>query len=165
MKSATAANVLGALAQAIGDSVGTDTAAAALVHLSKYPDGSIDALRRPLGLATRAASDWWIASRPSAWSSAESPRIDGVRALRLTRSGGAAARRVLAARAEALLRVIARLSANEREALVRIATKILAELVVDAGSALSVCRLCDYASCPDEAVSQRQGVGGARAGR
>jgi len=35
MRSATAANVLGALAQAIGDSLAADSAAAALVHLSK----------------------------------------------------------------------------------------------------------------------------------
>ena len=150
MRSATAANVLGALAQAISDSLASDTASAALVHLSKYPDEPIDALRRPLGLSHAGCVrlvDRLEAERLVERGEGEDRRV---RPLRLTRSGESAAREVLAAREEALLRAIGRLSANEREALVRIATKILAELVVDPGRALSVCRLCDYARCPED---------------
>src|SRR5262245_50513639 len=150
MKSATAANVLGALAQAIGDAAGAASADAALVHLSKYPDEPIDALRRPLGLSHAGCVrlvDRLEDERLLERGTGEDARV---RTLRLTRSGQAAARRVLAARKDALARAIARLSDGEREALVRIATKVLAELVTDPASALATCRLCDYASCPDD---------------
>lgn len=150
MRSATAANVLGALVQAIGDAVVSDSAAAALVHLSKYPDEPIDALRRPLGLSHAGCVrlvDRLEAERLVERGEGEDGRV---RAIRLTRSGEAAARRLLAARGAALSTAIDRLSPGEREALVRIATKILAEFVVDPATALSVCRLCDYASCPDD---------------
>jgi hypothetical protein len=56
---------------------------------------------------------------------------------------------VLAVRQDALARASARLSDDDREALVRIATKVLAELVSDPASALATSRLCDYAICPD----------------
>jgi MarR family transcriptional regulator, negative regulator of the multidrug operon emrRAB len=164
MKSATAANVLGALAQAIGDAVAADSAAAALVHLAKYPDEPIDALRRPLGLSHAGCVR--LVDRLEEQGLVE--RSEGedrrVRALRLTRSGGSAARRVLEAREDALTRAIGQLSANERDQLVRIATKVLAELVVDSAAALAVCRLCDYARCPDDVCPTGKAVAALGAG-
>src|SRR5215813_1292740 len=164
MRTATAANVLGALGQAIGGARGADSAGAAFVHLSKYPDEAIDALRKPLGLSHAGCVRLVDRLEERGWLERAEGDDRRVRALRLTRSGEAAARRVLAAREAELARAIGRLSANERAQLVRIATKVLAELVTGPESALAVCRLCDYASCPDDLCPTGKALAGLAAG-
>ena len=80
-------------------------------------------------------------------------------ALVLTASGRRTARRVLAARAEALDRVLTELSQADRASLTRIAEKLLAALTRDRlaerqhghePSGGWLCRLCDFEACGRE---------------
>jgi DNA-binding MarR family transcriptional regulator len=154
----TVANVLGALAQAIVDGVETDTtatvgqsatAAAALVHLTKYAGESIDTLRRPLDLShpgcvrmvDRLEQDELV----ERYEGADRRAV----AVHLTADGAAAARTVLRKRRDVLQHALETLSAAEVRALGAIAGKILARLVHSEPEALRVCRLCDYRVCPD----------------
>lgn len=158
MKSEAVANVLGAFAQAVTDSIeesiakGLDqsrTSAAALVHLAKYPDETIEALRRPLALSHPGCVrlvDRLEKRRLLSRGEGEDRRT---RALRVTPAGRAAAKRVLGRRQAALSRALATLTASERDTLGRLAGKVLATLVRDEPHALSICRICDYDACPD----------------
>jgi len=154
----TVANVLGALAQAIVDAVEADTvssagqhgtAAAALVHLSKYAGESINTLRRPLELShpgcVRLVDRLEQDDLVGRYEGSDRRAV----AIHLTTQGGAAVRGVLRGRRAALKRALGSLSAAEVRALGAIAGKILAQLVHDEPEALRVCRLCDYRVCPE----------------
>jgi len=159
MKTETAANILGALAQAVTDAVSdaivedrgcSESSAAALVHLAKYRDETIDALRRPLGLSHPGCVRLIDRLEETELVARGEGSDRRTRALRLTRTGKAEARALLRARGEVLAEVIAVLSAAERRTFARLASKILGSLVEDVDDGLAVCRLCDYESCPDE---------------
>jgi MarR family transcriptional regulator, negative regulator of the multidrug operon emrRAB len=156
MQPATTGNVLGALALALTDRLRASaaaerggTASAALVHLSKYGDGTIDALRRPLELShsacvrlvDRLAEQDYVVRRPG--KDARSV------AVRLTAKGRNAARAILRRREDALGEALAALTAREQAQLGALVGKLLAALVASERDALRVCRLCDYATCPD----------------
>jgi MarR family transcriptional repressor of emrRAB len=150
------ANVLGALAQAIADrsrrtmDEGAASSVAALVHLSKYPGETIDALRKPLGLShpgcvrlvDRLADDGLLERRQGA--DARSVKVY------LTSRGKTAAKSFLARRNRMLRKAVATLSAVEQERLGRLVSKILMAGVNGEGHALEICRFCDYGACPDE---------------
>jgi DNA-binding MarR family transcriptional regulator len=154
----TIANVVGALAQAITDRIDDAIAeapgrphvdAAALVHLSKYRDDSIDALRQPLRLSHPGCVrlvDRLEESRLLGRSEGADRRS---RSLRLTPAGEAAAKTVLRTRHAALRRALQTLTPREQQQLGRLVGKVLGGLVHDEAEALAVCRVCDYASCPD----------------
>ncbi len=158
MKLDTIANVVGALAQAITDEVDeaiTDelgqqhSGASALVHLSKYRDLSIDSLRRPLCLSHPGCVrlvDRLEGGRLVTRGEGEDRRA---RSLRLTAAGEREAKAVLRLRQAALRRALATLTSREQQTLGRLVGKLLAGFVHDEAEALSVCRLCDYGSCPD----------------
>jgi MarR family transcriptional repressor of emrRAB len=158
VRAETAANILGALAQALADEVdgaiaaGTERSqldAAALVHLSKYAGSSIEALRVPLRLShpgcvravDRLEEQGLLERREAADRRA--------RALELTAAGRAVARAVLRERQERLCEALRSLSAAERETLAALAGKLLTRLVRDEAHALAICRVCDYGVCPD----------------
>jgi DNA-binding MarR family transcriptional regulator len=154
----TIANVLGAFGQALTDCVDgalaeepgqPHTGAAALVHLAKYCDTSIDGLRKPLGLSHPGCvrlvdrlEDRRLVTRGEGTDRR-------ARALRLTTAGETVARTILRSRQAALRRALRTLTPRERATLGRLAGKVLASLARTEDDALAVCRLCDYASCPD----------------
>lgn len=158
MKRETVANVVGALAQAVVDAVEDDiagsirhgpTAAAALVHLSKYAGDTINALRVPLELSHPGCVrlvDRLEERKLVARADASDGRAVAVE---LTTRGIAAARTALRKRNAALQRALDALTPDEVRLLGRLASKVLTQLVENEPQALRVCRLCDYRVCPD----------------
>ena len=68
-------------------------------------------------------------------------------ALVLTATGRETAVRLLAARADALIDMLAVLDEHEAPQLEALLAKLTARLAVDRPGALTVCRLCDRAAC------------------
>ena len=145
------ANLLGALAVAVVDRIAAaaepgagGSAAEALVTLHEGgAGGSIDALARVVGLShsgtvrlvDRLAAAGLVERRAGAdqRSAAVNP----------TAAGRRAARRVLARREAAVQSVLAALTRGQRDELVRLMERLLA----DVGDERRVCRLCDRAAC------------------
>jgi MarR family transcriptional regulator, negative regulator of the multidrug operon emrRAB len=156
MERATTANVLGALAVAITDRVRSvadgkaATSSTALVHLSKYGDETIDALRRPLELSHSACVRMVDRLEEEAYVSRRAGRDARSVAVRLTAKGRSKARAILRRREDALTEALAALSAAEQAQLGALLGKLLGALVSSEPEALRTCRLCDYAICPDE---------------
>jgi DNA-binding MarR family transcriptional regulator len=158
MKRTTAANVLGALSVAIVDRLRSaaasddrsGTTSAALVHLSKYGDETIDALRRPLELShsacvrlvDRLEQQAFLARRPG--QDARSV------AVRLTAKGRGRAQRILRQREDSLTDALGALTVAEQAQLGVLVSKLLGALVSSETEALRTCRLCDYAICPTD---------------
>ena len=125
-------------------------ASAALTALGHQPGLSNDALSRLLGLThtgtvrliDRLAADGLVERRPAARDKR------GV-ALYLTASGEDVRRDILSNREAALVPLLSRLSAQEREALGEILGKLLAAVSRDDAHKLRICRLCDSTACSD----------------
>ena len=145
------ANLLGVTALVAGDrmraAVAHGSGPAALVHLQAWPGGSIEELRRVLGISQpaavrvvdRLAADGLLERRPG--------RDARTLALHLTREGDAAADEVLAARAGALRSMLSALHEDERERLAPLLERLVASLADDRSGALTTCRLCDRDAC------------------
>jgi DNA-binding MarR family transcriptional regulator len=156
------ANVLGALAQivgdrtghAIGDAAGQSTTGAAalsaLHHLLDRP--TVDAVGRVLGL-TPSGAVRLVDRLAAAGLVTRGPGADGrSRAVLLTRKGQRAASRVSAARATVLNGALAGLSTVEREQLGGLLGRVLGALVqakvaTAPGAGGWTCRLCDATAC------------------
>ena len=151
------ANLLGALALALTDTLTEVTSAraergaaapAALVLVSFYPGQSIDSLARTLGLShsatvrlvDRLAGDGLLDRREG---------TDGrTTALHLTRKGRARADAILDERGRALTGALGPLSAKERAQFSQLLEKVLGALTRDRQHADHICRLCDERVCP-----------------
>jgi DNA-binding MarR family transcriptional regulator len=169
MEASTIANIVGAFAQAVSDEIQEGIAgdagqvpngAAALVHLSKYPNAPIDGLRSPLRLSHPGCVrvvDRLEAERLVVRGTGTDRRS---RPLRLTPAGEVAARSVLRKRRGSLRHALGALSAREQEALAALAAKVLTALVHDEPQALAVCRVCDYDACPDSVCPVAKALGG-----
>jgi DNA-binding MarR family transcriptional regulator len=133
---------------AVEDSLGRGGAhAAALVHLSAYPDESVQGLADVLRVSQPAAVK--IADRLAADGLVER-RVGAdrrVRTLRLTAKGRRAADDVLSRRGAALDDLVSVLSAAERTRLEPLLEKLIAGLADDRPAALTVCRMCDRDAC------------------
>ncbi len=169
VRAETVANVLGAFAQAVADAVGESvaedlddswTSVAALVHLSKYPHDTIDALRKPLALSHPGCVRLVDRLEERGLVARGDGQDRRTRSLRPTAAGRAAARKVLRRRRLALERVLATLSAGERKRLGELLGKMLGGLVHDEAQALAICRVCDYDACPDAACPVARGLAG-----
>ena len=125
-------------------------APAALVHLQAHPGGSVEALRRVLGISQPAAvrmvdglaAEGLLERRPG-----------GDRrtlALHLTAEGDAAATRLLERRTASLGELLAALGPGERAALLPLLERLVSTLAADRPGALTTCRLCDRAACTRE---------------
>jgi MarR family transcriptional repressor of emrRAB len=159
MEPRTTANLLGALATALQDSVlgqierdtgQSSTAAAALVQLSKETDCAIDDLRRPLGLSHPGCVrlvDKLEAEGLLSRSPGEDRRQ---KRLRLTPAGEAQAQTVLAARQRLLEDALDKLGARESAELGKLVQSLLVHLMDSEERAGEICRFCDYAACPEE---------------
>src|SRR4051812_42473520 len=144
---ALAERVIGAGEEAPGLSAG---APAALVALSGFLSGrSVNALAHVLGLSH--AGTVRLVDRLQAEGLVERRRGDGdAREVNLvaTRTGRAAARRVLARREAVMGRALAIFSPEERAQLTGHLERLLAELSEgDHGLAGHICRLCDIDAC------------------
>jgi MarR family transcriptional repressor of emrRAB len=154
----TTANLLGALATALQDSLlgrieqetgQPSTAAAAIVLLSKYPDCAIDELRRPLGLShpgcvrlvDRLEAEGLLSRSPG-----EDRRQ---KRLRLTPAGEVKAQLVLSARQRLLEGALHALGEEESAALGKLVQSLLVHLIDSEERAGEICRFCDYAVCPE----------------
>jgi MarR family transcriptional repressor of emrRAB len=155
----TTANLLGALATALQDSVlgrieqdtgQSSTAAAALVLLSHDPDCAIDDLRHPLGLSHPGCVrlvDKLEAEGLVSRSPGEDRRQ---KRLRLTPQGEDQARIVLAARQRQLEEALGALAEEDRAKLGQLVQALLVHLIDSEERAGEICRFCDYASCPED---------------
>lgn len=124
-----------------------ETRTAILVHLTAHPGGSAEALRHVLGLsqaATVRAVDGLV--RDGLLERGRGPDRRSYD-LRASPEGRRAARRALAARAEALRPLVAGLDAAGREALGAGLEALVAGLADDRPSVLRACRLCDRGTC------------------
>jgi MarR family transcriptional repressor of emrRAB len=162
--SARAANLLGAYALVALDRLRANagmelSSAAVLTALETFADGaSIDRLRRVLGLShsggvrivKRLEADGLVAREPD-------PGDARAVRLHLTPAGRRVARKVLAAREEALAPLLTPLDERESAALERLLERLLAAVTAEGEDAGRICRLCDPEVCghPDRCpVSQ-----------
>ena len=154
------ANLLGALALALTDSLNHEVEAradhgaaapAALVSIGIAPGQSIDALARTLGLSHSATVR--LVGRLVADGLVD--RRDGpdgrTSALHLTRRGRTRRRAILDGRRTVLMDALDALSADERAALTGLMEKLLGTLTRDRQHADHICRLCDEHACPGQA--------------
>lgn len=160
------ANLLGALALGVADRLTRCThhtaghggeAAGAIVTIGAEPGLSIGGLAGALSLShpgtvrviDRLAADGLVRRDPGADGRAV--------ALRLTPAGERRRRDILAARAALLDGLLAMLEPAEREALRRIADRLLAGMTTTVDGAMALCRLCDEDSClPHDCPVERE---------
>jgi MarR family transcriptional repressor of emrRAB len=149
-----AANLLGAHALVATDRMRRATgmelsSAAVLSALETFADGaSIDELRRVLGLShsggvrivNRLAARGLVAREPD-------PEDRRTVRLHLTAEGRRSARRVIAARQEALGELLAPLGRRETAELERLLERLLAAVTRDREAANRICRLCEPDVC------------------
>jgi DNA-binding MarR family transcriptional regulator len=150
------ANLLGALALAISDRqaeavvrvAGDASSAAALNALQEFLEApSVDLLRQVLGL-THSGTVRLLDRLEAQGLVARGPGPDARTAsVRLTRKGGAAARRVSAARAAVLEQALAGLDDRQRAALGQAFGEVLTQLIREPGATRWTCRLCDTKAC------------------
>jgi MarR family transcriptional repressor of emrRAB len=149
-----AANLLGAHALVATDRMRRATgmelsSAAVLSALETFADGaSIDELRRVLGLSHSGGVR--IVRRLAARGLVgREPDPDDRRAVRLhlTAEGRRAARRVIAARQEALGELLTPLGRRDRAELERLLERLLVAVTDDREAANRICRLCEPDVC------------------
>ncbi|HEX4724556.1 MAG TPA: MarR family winged helix-turn-helix transcriptional regulator [Pseudonocardiaceae bacterium] len=158
------ANLVGALALALGDRTSaamasasgvSETAATALSALHHFLDRpTIDLLRQVLGLTSsgtvrlvdKLVEVGYVRRRPGA---------DGrSTVVTLTAAGRAAAKRAVAARAAVLTSALGPLSSDERVALDGLVGKVLVGLMRPPGATRWNCRQCDTGACRGSAGDQ-----------
>jgi len=122
-------------------------APAALVHLQAHPGGSVEALRRVLGISQPATVRVVDRLADAGLLERRAGPDRRTLALHLTATGEAAASGVLERRAESLQAMLGPLPATERAALLPALERLVATLADDRAGALSTCRLCDRAAC------------------
>ncbi len=157
-------NVLGALSLVLADRTThavaaaadqSQTAAAALSALAQFLDGcTVDRLRRVLGM-TSSGTVRLVDRLEAAGQVRRGPGGDArSTSLTLTATGRRAARRVTAARGAVLEDALAALSPAERQALDRLASRMLDGIVRDKLAEPEptpwICRLCDLGACGRE---------------
>jgi DNA-binding MarR family transcriptional regulator len=150
-------NLLGALvlvlhdrlSESIDEAVGeNETGAAALNALADFLDEpTIGRVHEVLGLTPSGAGRLVDRREADGYLVRRGGRDGRSTTVRLTRSGRAAARRVVAARAAVLDRAVAELSAEERRTLDGLLSKLLPEQIRGPGAQRWMCRLCNTAAC------------------
>ncbi len=147
------ANLLGALALVVHDRLSealgqSETSAAALSSLHNFLERpTIDLLHRVLGLTSSGTvrlvdrlEDEGYLERAAGYDGRST-------AVRLTRPGRGAARRVAAARADVLERALSTLTEDERVVLDALLSRVLVGLMRGPGAQRFMCRLCDARAC------------------
>jgi MarR family transcriptional regulator, negative regulator of the multidrug operon emrRAB len=157
-----AENLLGAAALLASDGMqrsreqllgpGRASSAAALAALTTFGSLTVDRLSSALGVSHSGATRVVDRLEEQGWvtRTAGADTLDGDRravVVTLTPSGSDTARRVLAARQEALGRVLAPLSRAERSLLADLLGKLVESQVAGRDELRRVCRLCDHSVC------------------
>lgn len=136
--------------------------AAALITLLNEPGISIRRLTDVLGI--RPPSGVQLLRRLRSMSLAA--LTDGpdrrTRAVTLTPAGEETARRMLAAREQAVSDLLSQITATHRASLARAAAAALATASTDRATADHLCRRCDEPACPDERCPVETGLAKAR---
>jgi DNA-binding MarR family transcriptional regulator len=152
-------NLLGALAVALSDVIGSEVETAtghagamgaALATLAQEPGLGIEQLRVPLGRtqsATVRIVDQLVAE---GYAERRAGRDSRSVAVVLTGKGNQAAARVLGSREDALTDALSALGPGERKTLTAALEKVLAAITTDRAHADHICRLCDLAACPEK---------------
>src|SRR5215470_3996165 len=152
-------NLLGALAVALSDAIGSaaETATghagamgAALATLAQEPGLGIEQLRVPLGRtqsATVRVVDQLVAE---GYAERRAGRDNRSVAVVLTEKGNQAAARVLGSRQDTLTNALSVLGPGERKTLTATLEKVLAGITTDRAHADQICRLCDLVACPEK---------------
>lgn len=159
-------NMLGALSLGVADAMReatekvtglTDAAPAAIVAIAETGPGiSINDLRRMIGLTHSGAVRLVDRLVDAGYVERRAGRNDRSVGLKLTRRGAAMARKVRAARADAVGHAVASLDPADRVELARLADMLITSVTeqrlarraageAPAGGAL--CRLCDFVAC------------------
>ena len=151
------ANLLGALALAIGDRTSdavagaagrSDSAAAALSALLQILERpSVDLLRRVLGLTSSGTVRLLDRLEHEGYVRRGRGQDGRETTVLLTAAGRRAAERVSKARAQVLETALAPLSREERHELENAASKVLVGLMREPGAVRWTCRLCDTHTC------------------
>jgi DNA-binding MarR family transcriptional regulator len=160
-------NLLGALAIGMTDRMQRETEAAAgrsggraaaLANLAQWPGDTIEELRHMVGLthsATVRLIDGLVAD-----GLVEREHVGGGPAVRprLTETGEAEARRVLAARNEVIQWLVGDVTDAELSRITPIVERLLEKLTSDFNAGELICRLCELDACPQDRcpVASRQ---------
>jgi DNA-binding MarR family transcriptional regulator len=153
------ANLLGALALALGDALreATEAAAghggagpAALATTAQWPGQPVGALGERFGLSQSAAVR--LVDRLAADGLvAREPGPDGrTLAVLATAAGTNRAAQVLAARRQVLAEALVTLTPAERAQLASLLERMLEGLTAGPADACQICRLCEIAACPQD---------------
>lgn len=156
---ARAGNLLGALAIGISDRLQRETEAAAgrsgaraaaLATLAQWPADTIEQLRHSLGLTHSATVR--VINGLVAEGLVTREHVGGGPAVRprLTEAGEAQARKVLAARSEALQLLVGGVTDEELDRLTPIVERLLEKLTFDFNAGELICRLCELDECPQD---------------
>ncbi len=160
------ANLLGALVLGIEDAVlasiddaaeGGAQVAAALVTLHTGPSFKVGDLAQVLGLSHAGAVRLVDRLERSGWVRRERGRDARSVLLSLTPEGARLRERIVERRMQVLAQLVARLQPDEKQALHRVADKLLQSLAVDPVRAYAVCRLCDTERCTPYGCPVEQG--------
>jgi len=150
-------NLLGALVQAVSDSLSSAVETAAghpgamasgLAVLAQEPGLGIEQLRRSLSRtqsATVRIVDQLVVEGHAERRAGRDHRSISVV---LTDQGTAAAAHVLDVRSTVLREALAALDAGERKFMTAVLEKLLAAATTDRAHAEQICRLCDVGACP-----------------
>lgn len=153
-----AANLLGALALAVTDRTfdavaaagESGTTAVALSALHQFPDRpTIDLLRRVLGLTSSGAVRLVDRLESAGWAR-RGPAPDGrATAVLLTPAGRRIAKRISAARGDALKQALGTLSPDQRRTFEDLTSSLLVGLMREPGpeAVRWLCRFCDLEAC------------------
>jgi MarR family transcriptional repressor of emrRAB len=152
-------NLLGAVALGISDRLEAaaqlaagrlGARAAALATLAQWPGYTIEGLRHCLGLSHSATVRLIDGLVEDGLVMRE--RVGGGPAIRprLTETGEAAAREVLAARSRAIDSLVDQISDQELSRLAPILERLLASMTTDFYAGELICRLCELDDCPQE---------------
>ncbi|HLN16126.1 MAG TPA: MarR family transcriptional regulator [Acidimicrobiales bacterium] len=150
-------NLVGTFGLAVGDAVNAAVAevaghagamAAGVSYLYQEPDCGIEDLRAPLGLSQPAAVRLVNQLVEAGLARRADDERDARRVcVRLTERGRALARRILAARREAVDRMLGPLSERDQRLLTDLVSTMLAGVTADRADAERLCRLCDVPAC------------------
>ena len=148
-------NLLGAMSLTLADRVAaagngegmSSSDQAAVVTLAAHPDETVSWLGNVLGLTSSGATRLVDRLVAAGWVRRSAGDDSRQRRLRLTREGGARARRLLRTRQDLLIESLAPLDPAERAQLELILERLVSNLTSAHLPALTTCRMCDRSAC------------------
>ena len=148
-RDARTANLLGALGleAATALAAGPGATMSALVTIAAHPNRTVEELRGPLGLSQPGAARLVQRLVDAGWVERDGPGGRGGLRLRPTAAGLRVVDEFVEARREALLELLAPLTADERDQLAGMLERMLAARTRGTVGAKRLCRLCERRVC------------------